>query len=117
MIEQLTGKAKEKFSHWLSKAHKMICADVWNGIDAELYDDIQNLPESAQFGLIQEWAMSEGYWLEVGIDNVGHKDVKWNWYVDIIILSGGLEGVLNHHETISEAQVDAVKKLDEIINK
>lgn len=117
MIEHLTGKAREKFSHWSSRTHKLLCSDVWNGYEAEWYDHVQNLPESAQFGLIQEWALEEGFWLEVGIDNVGVSNVFWNWYVDIIPLSGGIDGRLHHHETRQEAQIEAIKKLNEIMKK
>lgn len=110
-MKQLQGKAREDFEKWLKEHHKVADYNEYREIDgystwiADYFDDF---PQSAQFGLIQEWGDSVGekisiYWREI--------DDDWFAYIGIVSVSELF------FKSLPEAQIKAVEKLNEIINQ
>jgi hypothetical protein len=108
---KLTGKAKEQFEKWYYK--KMIYSKWWSE------DTFYSLPESMQFGVIQDFADSFGYDIVIipygykmseSFDNDKtysasiHSEYQWRW--------DGCD-----YLTRQEARNAAVEKLNDLINE
>ena len=100
---ELKGKLKEGFFEWLNKTYNNIyCKDYKHGEDM---NEWFYLPQSAQFGLIQEYADTLG----IPIETQFRFDCYYVW---IAKDSDALE-----YGTRPEAQVAALKSLNEIVNQ
>lgn len=102
-MKQLTGKAKEDFFEWLATTYYR---DIRSISDLERAFSFQ--PQSAQFGLIQEWGDSVGYDIEISTGEFGGFNIVI-YYKSYY----SLEGVKSR----PEAQQKAVEKLSEIYNQ
>ena len=109
---KLKGKLKEGFFEWLMKNEE----PIWqlDGEDSEgmyiyLYPSLvfYDLPQSAQFGLLQEYADTLGYKISIYWREI---DDDWFGYIGIESIS---ESFFNSRP---EAQLAAIEKLNEIVN-
>ena len=108
MIELLTGKAREKSGAW--KKEKARTSK--GSISPIIY--VEDSPESMQYGLIEEWADSEGYHFDIGFDF--SNDPHYQFHYDIGF-KGGLYAEGWYFDTRPEAQKAAIIKLNEIMNQ
>lgn len=111
-MKQLTGKARVDFFEWLGSENKFKTLQT-TPPEGDRYDRrlvinkqlFNKSPQSAKFGLIQEFADSTGYEIEA--------HTEW---CDIYEL-GGWKPIFNKGcESRPESQEKAVEKLSEIYN-
>jgi len=99
----ITGKNKEQFERYL----------VSNEIATVVFDDgdytvlLYDLPLSMQFGVIQDYADSIGYAIEVLITTDG----LYNYYINMVLIEDRL------FKTRDEARLAAIKAFGEIVNR
>lgn len=102
----MKGKCKELFEKWYYK--KMIYSKWWNE------DVFYKLPESMQWGVIQDFADSLGY--EVSTFLALSDLSKYGW--DITIHEKDMVAFrATYFKTRQEARNAAIEKLNEIINQ
>lgn len=101
---KLTGKAKEKFAIWFTKWYN----PTEKGYSLETF---YVLPESMQWGVIQDWADSMGYILGLVVDIS-----SFNWRGVAYSLDKS-PNYTTWKKTRQEARNAAIEKLNEIINK
>lgn len=106
---KLTGKAKEKFEKWYFSLPNAMGLNY--GTIALTMNRFYCLPESMQWGVIQDWADSIGY--DVSAFNTSD---DYTWLITDKRIKSEIweEGFAN---TRQEARNDAIEKLNEIINK
>ena len=108
----LTGKNRKQFVDWLNTQKNW--KDLWYGDIIQLY----NLPLSMQFGVVQSYADSIGYIVQV---------VPYDWEISGNIKLDGTYSFSVHKgekwicdevdfETRDEARLAAIKAFDEIVN-
>jgi len=103
---RLTGEAKEKFEKWYLKTIEIV---EMESID-ESFDinGFYDLPQSMQFGVLQDWADSMGY--EINVLRIHENDYDWSVWVDE-------EAKIQTAKTRQEARNAAIDKLNEIVNE
>ena len=100
---KLEGKLKEDFLRWL-------CIKE-NGNDRAIYGIekwFKELPQSAQFGLIQEYADMLGYRIVINWEQNYKEPVRWEYF---------LGKWVEDFKSRPEAQLAVVEKLNEIVNQ
>lgn len=134
---KLTGKAEKLFEEWLKGKYNFFATHrkVVGGLTTEsdfivnCHEIFYNLPESMQWGVIQDWADSIGYRLDVcseyafGIDYprflfkiTSYKEIEVHYYpyreskFKDIYGCGGYKGR-------QEARNAAIEKLSQLINE
>lgn len=101
---ELTNKAMELFEEWyLSNIGKLRSRSYDKLMVYQFYD----LPLSMQWGVYLEFADSLGYCISTFEDSCS---MCWNVYIND-------EYVSDNPKTRQEAQIEAVKKLNDLINK
>ena len=111
---KLIGKAKELFEEWL-KVHPFLGSDKYEreyfevNVDGTLIG-FENVPDSMQWGVYQDWADSLGWLIGVEPCRGGQK-----FYAQITE-KGNLLIWDNEFTSRDEARIQVIEKLNEIIN-
>ena len=107
---KLTNKAKEQFEKWyLKELNPVEYTPEDESDDYAFY----NLPESLQWGVMQDFADSLGYDLYITKDS----PVNYYWAVSDLINCLGCKENVDHIMTRQEARNAAIEKLNEILNE
>ena len=102
---RLTGEAKEHFEKWYVKTIEIV--EMESIDDSFDINGFYDLPQSMQFGVIQDWADSMGYSLMCY--RVSTVD---GWHIVF-----GETTVYIERKTRQEARNAAIEKLNEIVNE
>jgi hypothetical protein len=110
---ELTNKAKEFFEEWyLSNIRKLRSRSYDKLMVYQFYD----LPLSMQWGVYLEWADSLGYYVNTTTFNI-RNTMRCEF---VISIEDSQETILFDTEylpTRQEAQIETIKKLNDLINK
>jgi len=104
----MKGKAKEQFEKWFNTHH------VYEHFGLATFKE---LPESFQWGVIQDWADSLGYLIEVLVVPIENTLYRFEFDFTIYNQNEQIEIGELGCETRQEARNAAIKKLNEIINE
>lgn len=110
---ELTGKAKDAFERWFLVKLKRGYMDNGN-FKLVTINTFYNLPESMQFGVLQEWADSIGYEIGTFITMIGGGLYGFN--INRIEDDLTLESV-SSCKSRQEARAACIKKLNQLINE
>lgn len=104
-MKELTGNARQKFEEYLNRLNHF-------GLRVVSKIEFSAYPLSMQIGVIEDFAESEGYYIEIW---KGSMSEMWNIEINDNIMYND-EGDNIMFETKDEIRIEAIKRLNQLIN-